>query len=471
MSYYTTNDVKSPLWYLPGVAGVSPSFGIVDHTALVQAALDSTEDDCLFEEGIYNITRPLTFSQNSKTIRGTGPGTTFRLANGANCLMFNSTTALSNITIRDLDLDGNGANQTDGAARGDRKILVIKNITGFQMLNCTVHDARHGALGEVGSSSYVLIAGNRFYNIGTSVTFPCDCIYVNNGHHIRIYGNSVDGTTGANTDTGFAQDGIDHSAIVGNIIEGMTDGVSVSTSSGATSFHNVIDGNVIKGIGNTANSYGVQCRQLGGAGAGGNLHDIIISNNVFENCNSAVWVELTDRLKISGNISTNLVGTEMYHIKLNTAAGTINDITIRNNCFQAGTRGIFFSANGTYGGNIVIEENEFIGTTTPIFSLTSSAAVNYVRRNPGWNPIGNYSGTGGKPSTPGIPASTTPLVNNTGYDATVFITGGTVSAIAIGGTATGITLATSVIAQFRVPANQSITLTYSVAPTWLWFGD
>jgi hypothetical protein len=54
-------------------------------------------------------------------------------------------------------------------------------------------------------------------------------------------------------------------------------------------------------------------------------------------------------------------------------------------------------------------------------------------------------------------------------DATVYIAGRTVSAVAVGGTA--ITAITATPAQVRVPVNQTVTLTYSSAPTWQWFGD
>ena len=52
------------------------------------------------------------------------------------------------------------------------------------------------------------------------------------------------------------------------------------------------------------------------------------------------------------------------------------------------------------------------------------------------------------------------------FDCAVYITGGTVTAVAIGGTATGLTSG-----QFFVPAGETITLTYSAAPTWTWFGN
>lgn len=67
---------------------------------------------------------------------------------------------------------------------------------------------------------------------------------------------------------------------------------------------------------------------------------------------------------------------------------------------------------------------------------------------------------------PAIPASTVAQVNNSGVDCHVYVTGGTVTVIAVDGTATGLTSGS-----FRLSNGQSITLTYSVAPTWKWFGN
>jgi hypothetical protein len=80
-----------------------------------------------------------------------------------------------------------------------------------------------------------------------------------------------------------------------------------------------------------------------------------------------------------------------------------------------------------------------------------------VRGNIGYNPVGHVT-------SPSIPSSTTALVNPFNVDASVMVSGGTVSAIAIGGTSTGLTSG-----QFFIPAGQSITLTYSAAPSWTWF--
>lgn len=64
---------------------------------------------------------------------------------------------------------------------------------------------------------------------------------------------------------------------------------------------------------------------------------------------------------------------------------------------------------------------------------------------------------------PAIPSSTVAQANNTGLPAAVTVTGGTVTVIAVNGVSSGLTSGTVV-----VPAGGTITLTYSVAPTWAW---
>ena len=111
------------------------------------------------------------------------------------------------------------------------------------------------------------------------------------------------------------------------------------------------------------------------------------------------------------------------------------------------------------GGNIIAGNNLVTGTTGTI-SLNAASTGNRVYGNVGYNPVGAFG------AQPAVPASTVAATNNFGVDATVFIAGGTVSAVAIGGTATGATSGS-----FRVPSGQTITLTYTVAPAWEWFGD
>lgn len=69
----------------------------------------------------------------------------------------------------------------------------------------------------------------------------------------------------------------------------------------------------------------------------------------------------------------------------------------------------------------------------------------------------------GAKTAPSVPATTTPLTNPFWRDCAVSVAGGTVTAIAVDGQATGLTAGTVI-----VPSGKTITLTYSVAPTWNW---
>ena len=97
-----------------------------------------------------------------------------------------------------------------------------------------------------------------------------------------------------------------------------------------------------------------------------------------------------------------------------------------------------------------------------VTNWTISSTGNTLRGNQNYNPVGKFG------AQPAVPASGTAYTNVLNADATVHINGGTVTAIAVGGQATGLTATPATV---RVPAGQTITLTYSVAPTWVWFGD
>lgn len=70
---------------------------------------------------------------------------------------------------------------------------------------------------------------------------------------------------------------------------------------------------------------------------------------------------------------------------------------------------------------------------------------------------------GSSAATPSVPASGTPIVNTSGTNEQVVITGGTMTAVIINGVTVGAGAGT-----YQVPAGGTIQLTYSVAPTWAW---
>lgn len=71
----------------------------------------------------------------------------------------------------------------------------------------------------------------------------------------------------------------------------------------------------------------------------------------------------------------------------------------------------------------------------------------------------------GNVTAPGVPSSTVALTNPFFRDALVVVTGGTVSAVSVDGVAQGYTATGFTV---PVPTGKTITLTYTVAPSWKW---
>lgn len=168
-------------------------------------------------------------------------------------------------------------------------------------------------------------------------------------------------------------------------------------------------------------------------------------------------------------------GCHFYQNNRNSAASTyeINNLSthgllvIRDNTFETGVGGgsnqvAASIASPNFWQGLSVQDNVFNGGS-PTFS-PAMIQKTVIRNNPGYNPVGSVS-------APTVPASGTAQQNDRGVDCTVIIaTLGTLTAVAIGGTA--ITAAPAVGSSYRLPALQTITLTYSgAAPTWQWFGD
>lgn len=111
------------------------------------------------------------------------------------------------------------------------------------------------------------------------------------------------------------------------------------------------------------------------------------------------------------------------------------------------------------GSEILFDACDFIGSVTSNPPINDDNSIIKVRNSSGFNPRGLLN-------APAVPTSGTAITNNFNVDVTVYVAGGSVSAIAVEGGATGMTSG-----PIRVPAGQTITLTYTAAPGWVWFGD
>lgn len=66
-------------------------------------------------------------------------------------------------------------------------------------------------------------------------------------------------------------------------------------------------------------------------------------------------------------------------------------------------------------------------------------------------------------ATPSVPASTTPVTNNTGQQVDVAIVGGTMTNVSVNGVTVG-----AGAGNYALPPGGTISMTYTVAPTWTW---
>lgn len=158
----------------------------------------------------------------------------------------------------------------------------------------------------------------------------------------------------------------------------------------------------------------------------------------------------------SSRDSTFGVGTTAVVVD-NTGANSI----ISNNIWQTGTTwtNAFSEVSGPTAASLY-EGNDFGGLA--VIRLNTAAGAT-LRGNVGYNP------QGANVLQPAVPGSGFAQVNTTGVDCMVEVIGGTISQVAIGASNTGAPPAAS--AWYRVPVGQSIALTYTVAPTWTWYGD
>ena len=191
-----------------------------------------------------------------------------------------------------------------------------------------------------------------------------------------------------------------------------------------------------------------------GIGSAGGMTNFTVSGNVIYSSNTGgpIGSAINDNGGSGSTITANIcdgVASEGFLYAFSTT-GTLQTIaanSVQGGCYDA------INDTGT--------KNSFLGNNLDPYNIVvaRSSTSCVLKDNRNYNPTGPQT-------APAIPASGTALANPFPFDCTVYVTVGTVTAIAVGGTATGLTSGSVV-----VPAGETITLTYTVAPTWVWIGD
>lgn len=405
--------------------------------------------------------------------------------------------AYNNITIRELEIDGNSRAYSPesvirdtGSAGAGCDDVTIENIYMHD------HQAEYGI--EMWNGNRLRILNSRFTKIGQSGSGDSDPVSIQMFHDIQIKNNWVydsvyehrSGAIEVQDGSGLmivsgnhvnkAQQGIyvsvhaadeiqDRIIVANNIVE--TYNVNLETTVGniypigicvggfdettGRTTEAAIIGNVVRHNINNHTAYsgewsaGIRIRRIIGALVDGNVVDNRAINQ--EKGNNGIEIgPYTEDAVISNNVCINcyLAGIAVWD------TGT-KDIVISGNRCGGNDRGIHIH-DSDY---IFVSNNDVRGNTTAAITVASGKNANgWVINNPGHNPVGNFT-------SPSVPASTVAYTNQYGYPCMVSVYGGTVTVIAIDAVATGLTSGTFVVAH-----GETISLTYSAAPTWVWYG-
>ncbi len=465
------------------------------------------------------------FRLASNTSLGTGSPA------GSNYIIGNSdyTNGNQNIAVMDLIIDGNKINQS--GTQSDNWVfgLAFSNSSNCQAINVTVHDcSASGILIEYSSGTILINRCQSFSNgdyganpnYGKDVEISDSTFYGNVGPGIYteyldnfilknnlLYGNQSTGVQVARgCHYGIVEGNLSYNNLAsGIVVSGGNDNTNNPSGSGVNSkllvHQNQSFNNYYTGIEVDSTTYSVFSNNvlvnnsIGSNGESGiiiqtdvnstipSTNNLFFSNTIHQDSiyslqvssisgatpsigssysnNSSSW-----EIIASGNLSTGS-GTVWVKLILGTNSplpGTMTYLTGGGSNFDfTGDSGPFTINGGIKDGSSSQVNNKYV------FNSVDGVVVNpvdiisqncFVANNSGYNPTGPQT-------APTMPASGTALTNPFPFDCTVYIAGGTVTAIEVDGATTGLTSGS-----FFITAGSSITLTYSVAPTTFeWIGN
>lgn len=467
--------------------------GVTDDTAAIQLAINIaasviTGGVVYFPPGTY-IVNGLAITTSIGLLGAGTDLSTIKLANGANVSPVIVSGSVRGF-CQDLTIDANKA----GNALGHGIVLTTN---GYQMLRSRVQNAAQNGvelsgLGNVlQDSEFVSCGGSGIRlvsNASDNLVTGCTVQANNNGIFIydngvaaycyrnRIIGNLVSNNVGTSPaqaqDGGISGNGAPDTIIADNDVHDNTGrGIHVFGNSPGT----IIANNRLTGNGQTNQVSGIDVGDVG------DYNFLVIGNIVWTSGAAGIFVVGLQRSIISGNECINNGITSVVPQNANgiTIDSVTNALPVRDNII---TGNICFDSQGvptqqygirewtggaaSYTNNVISENN---CRTNAVGAMLLISQSSFVAKNVGYNPRGSAV------TTPAVSASGVVQTNVTNVDCMVAVVSGAgaVTAITVGGTATGLTLAGGgASVPVRVPAGQTIALTYpGAAPTWAWFGD
>ena len=339
--------------------------------------------------GTYIINNSITIPNNT-TLAGAGAGTLITIPNGVNAnfsaIVNTDTTTGTNVTIQDLRLDGNKANQSGS------------NIA-MNGVKLTAMGGGSGASARRGASVLNLIA-NNWYASGTGIG---GALYLLGSSNNTLTGNSFQGNSYAGI---ILESGSSNNTITGNTMQGSTNGLRISASNYnsvtgnmsqgntngfylATGSNNAVTGNISQG-----NTYGIRLwsnsyNTISGNTVSGNTtygiflesssaNDNNISGNAINDSggsttNNGIYLSGADTNNITGNKITDTSCTGSCYA-INISDATSDNNYLADNTLGGGTINDASGGDTIYGGQLN-SSGAYVLQASGGISLNSAATV------------------------------------------------------------------------------------------------
>jgi hypothetical protein len=426
-------------WINVVTAYSADSTGVSDSTGAFQSAINAaiTYGTVVYVPagtflcGVLSVTKPF-------TMMGAGAGaTTLKLKNATNdyLIKFTQTSgAITNARFCDFKIDCNAGGQSasSGGIKASGSVECY-----FERLHFT------------SAYDWGLILGPQ----------PGGAF----GHNNRIAGCTFDNATSSGVGGGLWTTSNDENMITGCDFQYLGGGAAPAGSAYPVALYDQAGLHMITG-----------CTFVGSRGSATNVLGIRVQNATqtrvvgctFDGVGGdGVWIAGTDCV-VTGCEFTSVgdqAATAGIFAGVHLEFGTARCIVTNNNLSSSSTNGktgylIREESTGGSGSNLIANNALRVNGTIAVAKLATAGTASIVTGNIGYNPVGALG-------PPAVPTSTTVFTNPYNVECRVYVSGGTVTVIALDGQATGLTTG-----GFVVAAGGTITLTYSVAPTWVWIG-
>ncbi len=397
-----------------------------DYTS-IQNALDAGKKRIYVKAGTYEISSSQIILSSGVDIWGESNGSVIlRLADGANCDVIrvgDGLTALTDITIRDIQIDGNKANQTNNFISG----IYFKGgsgtkITRSNILDCYIYGCRK--------------AGIRFYYSDNNMINRNKVILNNKGIDLYYSSDNLVIENQANSNIDFTGIGVgygNNNTLIGNQANSNTgDGINISNGNNNVVIGNHLSLNITHGI------Y-VQWAD----------NNIVVENQANSNTQDGIRIKNGENNLINGNQVNSNSGNGIQLYTLGNPPNSEYNMISGNRTTGNSGHGIKILANCI--DNFIIQ-NYCTGNITGAISDVGTGTI--IRDNIGYNPVGASS----------ITVTASPFTHTAGASPeTIYVRAGTVSNISKGGTTLFIDTGHSV----DLEPGKSMVVTYTVIPTMI----